>query len=112
MKYYNSTIVKEFVKNSKEPIKSISVGMREDWYCTAETVYENGEFALVMDIDTPTIGGIKGSYWATPSMHIEYENGKEETLPCFTSDNETVDVDKVARMKSFAATTGGMDYKE
>ena len=44
MKNYNFKKVKELIENSKDCIISASLGMYEDWFWTAETIWENGEY--------------------------------------------------------------------
>lgn len=44
MKYYDYKKAKKLIDENKHQIKSASLGMHEDWFWTAETVWENGEF--------------------------------------------------------------------
>ena len=44
MKNYNFKKAKELIENSKDCIISASLGMHEDWFWTAETIWENGKY--------------------------------------------------------------------
>jgi len=89
MKQYDFLKVKEFITNNKDVIESATLGMNEDWFWTAETIYSDEEFK--MDItENSCIAGISGSSWATPTIEIEFKDGKTEKYDCsvgeFTDD--------------------------
>jgi hypothetical protein len=44
MKNYDFNKAKRLIEERKESIQSASLGMHEDWFWTAETVFENGVF--------------------------------------------------------------------
>ncbi|HEM3626024.1 TPA: hypothetical protein U1C37_000410 [Streptococcus suis] len=78
---YDFKKAKSLIEAERENIESAYLGMREDWYWTAESVYENGEFTV--DLDTvETIAGIPGSSWATPYLEIKYKDGSSKMVPC------------------------------
>lgn len=83
MKKYDFEKVKAIINQEAHNIKEASVGMYEDWFWTAETIFENGGFTRELNENTE-IGGIKGSSWATPSLRVEYNDGREECIPCYT----------------------------
>ena len=87
MKKYDVEKVKKFIDENKERIKSVTLGMYEDWFWTAETVFENGTFKRNL-IEGILIGGIDGSKWGTPSMRVEYTDGTEEMIECFTGESD------------------------
>lgn len=82
MKMYDFAKVKDVIETSKSSIDSASMGMYEDWFWTAETVFEEGEYTVNLD-EITKIGGIDGSSWATPVVIISYKNGLSETIPCY-----------------------------
>lgn len=83
MKSYDFEKAKRIVEERKDRISKASLGMYEDWFWTAETIFEEGEWKKDLD-QTKTIGGIDGSRWATPGLRIYYKDGEEETfIPCY-----------------------------
>lgn len=44
MKSYDYKKAKHIIEESKDCLESASLGMHEDWFWTAETIWENGEF--------------------------------------------------------------------
>lgn len=85
MRYYSCEKIKSFIEEHKDEIDEVSLGMIEDWSWTAETVYDNGEFGDKYDFGgkTLTIAGIKGSYWATPTMEVYYKDGRRDYIDCW-----------------------------
>jgi hypothetical protein len=125
MKYYDYKKVKSFIEKHKNIIDSVSLGMHEDWFWTAQTVYEKGVYkhdmpndamqreeifiqkrkeglsmfleglTLNPEFDELTkhrIGGILGSSWATPVIHVVYFDGDEEYIECSIGDHSIDDV--------------------
>ncbi|MDW8718431.1 hypothetical protein Q7W21_06510 [Streptococcus suis] len=59
---YDFKKAKTLIEAERENIERASLGIREDWYWTADTVYEDGSFKI--DLDTvEEISGISGSSW-------------------------------------------------
>lgn len=44
MKYYDFKKAINLIENSKDFLQSASLGMHEDWFWTAQTIWEGGEF--------------------------------------------------------------------
>ena len=44
MKEYDFDKAKAIIEKNKENVKSASLGINEDWFWTAETIYEDGEY--------------------------------------------------------------------
>lgn len=76
----------QIIEENKNDLISASLGMAEDWSWTADTVFENGEFVIDLSKE-PYIAGINGSYWATPSIMLEFKNGEEKLHPCFKGES-------------------------
>ncbi len=74
MKIYDFENIKKFIEDNKDNIAEVDLGMQEDWYWTAETVFVDGEYITTITDET-TIGGINGSSWATPEMRVTYKDG-------------------------------------
>jgi predicted metalloendopeptidase len=66
-------IVEKFIKEYKPD--RVIVGMAQDWYWTACTVWEDGEW---QDLKSLT----KASNWATPWLEGEFTDGTSRKLPC------------------------------
>ena len=56
--------------------------MHEDWFWTAGAIFEDGEYQVDLDNKDLTIGGIDGSYWATPVLQVEYKDGTTKIYHC------------------------------
>lgn len=86
MKNYNFNKAKQLIAENLENLESASLGMHEDWFWTAETVWGNGEYKNELNDET-TIGGIGGSSWATPTLQLLFKDGSEKMIEC--SEGET-----------------------
>ena len=85
MKHYDLQKAKKIVKENKKLLVSASLGMHEDWFWTANTIFENGAFTELAKGRKKEIkiGGITGSFWATPVIQLELKDGSEKFLECF-----------------------------
>lgn len=43
-KYYDNKVIRDFIKNNENIIEEVVVGMAEDWFWTASTIWENGDY--------------------------------------------------------------------
>lgn len=103
--------------------------MYEDWFWTAETIWENGEYIRELfdnsdelenkfrearknglsrfskekeengllkynpeynDYTKHQIGGIYGSYWATPTLELVFKDGERQMIPCYSGESEQI----------------------
>lgn len=80
MKNYAFKKAKTFIENHRETISEVSLGMNEDWFWTAETIFQDNAFAVDLDDPELKIGGINGSSWATPTMEVTYFDGDSEKI--------------------------------
>lgn len=83
---YDYAKAKRYIQMHSDLIESAYLGMEEDWFWTAETVYTNGRFTVDLEEDDLRIAGIKGSYWATPTLEVHFKDGRVECKPCFIGD--------------------------
>jgi hypothetical protein len=74
-KYYDPSKIKEIIEGRKADVVCAEVGMAEDWFWTAETIYKDGKYTKSMSGNTVEIAGIISSYWATPEMRLLMQNG-------------------------------------
>jgi len=86
VKKYDFEKAEAIIEKEKGLIESASLGMQEDWFWTAETIFEEGSFTKELT-NTTTIGGIDGSCWATPVLRINYVDGSEIVYECFTGES-------------------------
>lgn len=82
MAKYDFASAKRYIQMHSDLIESASLGMKEDWWWTAETVYKEGKFLIDLD-DADEIAGISGSGWATPSIEVVFKDGHEEVKDCY-----------------------------
>lgn len=85
-KKYDFEKAKKLINDRLDLIESAGIGMYEDWFWTAETVYEDGEWKSNLD-GMKSVGGIDGSDWATPGVRIFYSDGEEEFFPCYKGES-------------------------
>ena len=83
MKYYDYERAKSIIKeNKKNGLVEASLGMKEDWYWTGETIWSNNKYITKLKENTK-IGGIKGSNWATPVLELFYSDETKIILNCY-----------------------------
>lgn len=86
MKKYDFAKARDFIEAEKEVLAEAMLGMHEDWFWTAETIWENGKYAVNLATVTK-IAGISGSPWATPVIKLKYIDGKERFLECYKGES-------------------------
>lgn len=96
MKCYDAQKIKNFIESKQDDIDNVDCGMQEDWFWTAQTVYENGDYNVDLSGKTVDIAGIRSSTWATPIMRVDYKNGDYEEVECYYDDGITPDPYKAA----------------
>lgn len=87
MKNYDFEKAVEIIDSQKANIETAELGMHEDWMWTAETVFEDNEYTTDLSKQDLTIGGISGSSWATPTLHVVFKDGSEKMLPCYSGES-------------------------
>ena len=103
MKYYNFKLAVKIIEtlSNLDTIISAELGMKEDWFWTAETVWSKKEgFERELNEETK-IGGINSSYWATPVMIVTYKDGTQKMFKCYTSDSEENDILETIKQSLF-----------
>jgi hypothetical protein len=92
MKYYSLKEAEKIIRKLKragEQIEGAYLGMSGDWSMTSEPVYENGEFIVKGGVHgTIRLAGITGSMWATPTLRVQFKDGKFSEFPCFIDEDE------------------------
>lgn len=111
MKKYDAKLIRDFVDANKIRIKTVHLGMKEDWMWTNKLLYDadNGGYQFDLDDGDVTVAGVIGSYWATPVMAVCFTDGEAEVLLCYSDDEEEASEEEKARGRAFALMTGGMD---
>ncbi len=90
MKKYDYKKAQDLIEENKDHISSAALGMRDDWFWTADTVWSGGEYKKDLKAQ-PEIGGIKSSTWATPCLQLEFKDGSERFYDCFIDDGINTD---------------------
>lgn len=83
MAKYDFKSAKKYIQMHSDLIDSATLGIHEDWFWTAQTVFEDGRFLIDLDEKDLKIGGISGSDWGTPTLEIELKDGTEARKDCF-----------------------------
>jgi hypothetical protein len=86
MKKYDFDKAKQLIAENEDNLENASLGMHEDWFWTAETVWENGKFSQELNNET-MIGGINGSCWATPAIKLSFKDGSQKMIECSDGEN-------------------------
>lgn len=80
MKQYNFKKAKEIIEFNSEKLESATLGLHEDWFWTAEEVWSRDK-KFIKKLNSKTlIGGITGSFWATPTLSLQFIDGEERTV--------------------------------
>lgn len=115
MKTYDFNRAKAIIEEHKDSIISATLGMHEDWFWTAETIWEDHSFKKHLpdnadDIhneylqkrrdgmsllsveankyDSILIAGIYGSGWATPTLQLRFRDGSDKMIPCYSGSSD------------------------
>ena len=91
MSAYDFNLAKKTIQKYSDLLEKATMGMVEDWFWTAETVYKGGVFQVDMDDEKLTLGGINSSSWATPTLQLLFKDGTVKFLDCYTG---ITDLDK------------------
>ncbi len=111
MKKYNAKLIRDFVEANKTEIKTVHLGMKEDWMWTNKLLYGANDGGYQFDLvdGDVKVAGISGSYWATPVMAVCFTDGKAEVIPCYSDDADEASAGEKAQGRAFALMTGGLD---
>jgi hypothetical protein len=83
MKHYDYKKAKSIIKENKNKgLIEASLGMQEDWYWTAETIWLDNKYVRVLK-ENSKIAGIECSNWATPVLELTYSDETKITLNCY-----------------------------
>lgn len=88
MKQYDYLKAKKYIEDNADSILEASLGMDEDWFWTAETVFAAGEFVKDLEAHGVDIGGISSSTWATPTLEVIFKDGTTKKFNCYTGESE------------------------
>ena len=75
MKTYDFKKAKQIIEENKENLVSASLGMHEDWFWTAETIYEEGEFKRQLPDNAE-------------ELQEQFEKAREEGLSMFLNEED------------------------
>lgn len=104
MKNYDFTLAKKIIETftATTEVESASMGMHEDWFWTADTVWTTEGYTDTFK--TGLIGGIDGSTWATPVIQLTLVSGETHTFNCYKSEGEEKDILERIRKMSLCAS--------
>lgn len=134
MKRYDFDLARKVIDklHSLDVLQEASLGMHEDWFWTAETVWEDGEYkkqipsnqytadrfdeyvekrksgmSILSDecrgYDDIMIAGLVESHWATPVLSCELKNGSTETFNCFVGESEGDVLSRIEHMMNWTS---------
>jgi hypothetical protein len=75
--------VKENIETRKGNLESVSVGLAEDWFSTADEVWNKIDGYIPKE----NMYAFTYSSWATPSIELIYKDGGEHTFECWVKGN-------------------------
>lgn len=83
MRNYDYKKAKEIIyDNQSKGLERASLYMSEDYYWTASEVWNDKEgYKVNLDDEELTLGGLRGSTWATPMLELEFED-HTRNYPC------------------------------
>lgn len=81
MAQYNFNLAKQIINSSAKLLRA-ELGMQEDWFWTADDVWNKNE-GFSQSFNEGIIAGISGSYWATPTLRLVFEDGSEKWFECY-----------------------------
>lgn len=88
---YDFKLIKSCIDGFQQLIDTASIGMLEDWFWTAETVFEDGAYRCDILAEGYKPAGIEGSPWASPILLLRYKDGTEAIFDCGTFTREQWD---------------------
>lgn len=131
MKFYDYELAKTIIQTfiDLDVLDSASLGIHEDWFWTADTIYEEGEWKKelcsnteleyayenkenpFLEGDHPNlsklIGGLGGSIWGTPVLQVEFKDGSDKTFECYYSKGEELSAEKYSeRIENYVQGLG------
>jgi hypothetical protein len=87
MKNYDFKKAKQLILENQENLKSAALGMHEDWFWTADTIWEDKKFIIDLD-EVTSIAGIGGSSWATPTLQLVFKDNADKMIECSIGEGE------------------------
>ena len=85
---YNFKLIRQYVEGFKELIDTAYIGMEEEWFYSAATIFDEGEYTRDISTEGRKIDGVSGSPWATPILMIRFKDGTEAIFDCGTIDRD------------------------
>lgn len=94
-KEYDYKKAMALIEERKESLESASLGMHEDWFWTADTVFEDGVYKKDLTDPDLIINGINSSCWATPTLQLMYKDGSDDMIECSKGEQDMSLGDKI-----------------
>lgn len=87
MRKYDYKKAIEIIEAEKQNLVNVYLGMYEDWFYTADEVWANNKYKKNLEKE-PEIGGIRCSYWATPTIKLIFANDEEKMIECYIGEQD------------------------
>lgn len=99
MKQYDFELAQRIIEKftSITIVDEVSMGMQEDWFWTAETVWKDGEYQQNLS-EITKLAGIDGSDWATPVIQIDTEDGETHVFNCYKGESDMNVLEAIEKM--------------
>lgn len=136
-KHYSYDKAKQLIEEHKENITSASLGMYEDWFWTANIIWENGVYTQELPTDEHLntkwteylekrkagmrmlskeaqqyeylmVAGLCGSSWSTPTLQLVFKDGTDKMIPCHQQTGEEDEIEKIATIATKQAELLGV----
>ena len=78
---------REIIEKDKTNIDYVVGGLAEDWGYTSATIFMDGKYVETDEEEFETFYG--SSYWATPSIEINYKDGNYKMFECYKEGKTT-----------------------
>jgi len=83
MKKYDFDRAKQIINALKKELLRAEMGLLENWYNTATNVWVRNGCAVELNENT-RIAGASGSYTATPTLFLMFDNYEILIVDCYT----------------------------
>lgn len=112
MKFYDAKFVKGYIEAYKSVIDTITLGIKEDWRNTSDTIFANGKLKkkFFKGNNKVEVMGITGSGWGTPIMEVIAKDGSTTLIECFFDDGNKISAEAAFACFQFAKSTGAYSY--
>lgn len=84
MRKFDYKKIEKIIAENKDGLKEASIGMFEDFFWTAEIIWENGKYIE----DIYSFSHLQESYWATPVILLRFKDKEPRVAEAFIGEKE------------------------